>query len=159
MSLNIKTLTFIFDNKTDHLLLHQIAGDGPLKRKLTGIKGNVAEMENPSLAAIKTVKETCNLELHAVLLRGVVKAINIEDKEATIYFIYESSDFSGNIESKIPGIIKWVDILNIFNLQLESIVAAIMPNLLDGESFFEGFFTYEKLESLINSDIKICNPM
>lgn len=159
MNLIIRTLTFVFDNKTDHLLMHQIAGDEPLKRKLSGIKGNVGAFENPRDRAIKSVSESCGLEIHSLLLRGIVKTITNEPEEAIIYYVYETSSFTGNLESNIPGIMKWVDILNIFNLQLESSVNAIMPNLLDGESFFEGFLTFEKPGYLINSDIRICNPM
>jgi hypothetical protein len=154
---SIQTLTFIFDNKTDHILLHQIAEDGPLKRKHSGIKGNIGLLEGMNEAAIRSIRETSGLEVSGAVLRGVVKTVQVESQTSTIYFVYESARFSGELESKISGRLKWVDILDIFNLQMESLVQEIMPNLLDGESFFEGTVHQSIQDELISSDIRICN--
>ncbi|MDD2307240.1 MAG: hypothetical protein PHP53_21225 [Prolixibacteraceae bacterium] len=155
----IQTLTFIFDNTTDHILLHQIAEDGPLKRKHSGIKGNIGLLEDMNNAAIRSIQETSGLEVSEAVLRGVVKAIQDESQTATIYFVYESAKFSGELENKLSGRLKWVDILNIFNLQMESLVQEIMPNLLDGESFFEGTVHLSSQDEIISSDIRICNTI
>jgi len=155
----IQTLTFIFDNTTDHILLHQIAEDGPLKRKHSGIKGNIGLLEDMNDAAIRSIQETSGLEVSEAVLRGVVKAIQDESQTATIYFVYESAKFSGELENKLSGRLKWVDILNIFNLQMDSLVQEIMPNLLDGESFFEGTVHLSSQDEIISSDIRICNTI
>jgi ADP-ribose pyrophosphatase YjhB (NUDIX family) len=155
----IQTLSFIFDNKTDHILLFQIADEGPLKRKHSGIKGVIGLLEDPNAAAIRSIQESTGLEVSEAVLRGVVKTINPESQTAAIYFVYESSKFSGAPESKIPGRLKWVDILDIFNLQMESLVQEIMPNLLDGESFFEGTIQLNGKDEVISSDIRICNTI
>jgi len=156
---SIQTLTFIFDNKTDHILLHQIAEDGPLKRKHSGIKGNIGLLEDMNEAAIRSIQEASGLEVSEAVLRGVVKTIQDESQTATIYFVYESSRFSGVLENKLSGRLKWVDILNIFNLQMESLVQEIMSNLLDGESFFEGTIHLSNQDEVISSDIRICNTI
>jgi len=158
-NLSIQTLTFIFDNKTDHILLLQIAEEGPLKRKHSGIKGNIRLPEDMNAAAIRSILEASGLEVNGAVLRGVVKSIQEENQTATIYFVYESARFSGEMESKIPGRLKWVDILDIFNLQMESLVQEIMPNLLDGESFFEGTIHLSSQDEVISSDIRICNTI
>ena len=155
----LQTLTFIFDNKTDHILLLQLAEEGPLKRKHTGIKGEIGVMEDMNEAAIRNVREASSLEVPQVVLRGVVKAVYPESQTAGIYFIYESSRFSGEIENKRLGRLKWVDILNIFNLPMESLVQELMPNLLDGESFFEGTIQLNDLDEVLSSDIRICNTI
>ena len=155
----LQTLTFIFDNKTDHILLLQLAEEGPLKRKHTGIKGEIGVMEDMNEAAIQNVREASSLEVPQVVLRGVVKAVYPESQTAGIYFIYESSRFSGEIENKRLGRLKWVDILNIFNLPMESLVQELMPNLLDGESFFEGTIQLNDLDEVLSSDIRICNTI
>lgn len=156
---SIQTLTFIFDNETDHILLLQIAEDGPLKRKHSGIKGEIDLTEDTNSAAIRTIEESTGLEVSEVVLRGVVKTIDNENQSAIIYLIYETSRFSGELESKIPGRLKWVDILNIFNLPMESLVQEIMPNLLDGESFFEGTIHLSAQDEVISSEIRICNSI
>jgi len=155
----MQTLMFIFDNKTDHLLLHQIAEDGPLKRKHSGIKGDIALLEDMNEAAIRSIQEASGLEVSQAVLRGVVKAIEDENQTAIIYFVYESAKFSGVLDSKISGRLKWVDILDIFNLQMESLVQEIMPNLLDGESFFEGTIHLSSQDEVISSNIRICNTI
>ncbi|MDP3431566.1 MAG: hypothetical protein Q8T04_01175 [Bacteroidota bacterium] len=154
---SIQTLSFLFDNKTDHILFLQIAEDGPLKRKHSGIKGNVGILEDTNAAAIRNIQEATGLVVSEAVLRGVVKTIQASTGSATVYFVYESSKFSGTLENKIPGRLKWVDILNIFNLQMESLVKEIMPNLLDGESFFEGTIHLNDLDEVQSSDIRICN--
>ncbi|HCY40676.1 MAG TPA: hypothetical protein DHV48_04870 [Prolixibacteraceae bacterium] len=156
---SIQTLTFIFDNKTDHILLLQIAEDGPLKRKHSGIKGSIGILEDMNDAARRSIHESSGLEVSEAVLRGVVKTIQPENQSSVIYFVYESSKFSGEMESKIPGRLKWIDILNIFNLQMESLVQELMPNLLDGESFFEGTIQLNSQDEVINSDIRICNSI
>lgn len=155
----LKTLSFIFDNKNDHLLLHMMVEDGPLKRKHSGIKGNIELQEDINSAAIRSIWEASNLEIQEMVLRGVVKTIQETSQTSTIYFVYESALFSGELEKKIPGQLKWVDILNIFNLQMESVVQEIMPNLLDGESFFEGTIRINEQDEVLESDIRICNTI
>lgn len=155
----IQTLTFIFDNKTDHILLHQIAEDGSLKRKHSGIKGSIGILEDMNEAAIRQVQESSGLLVGEAVLRGVVKAIHPDSETSVVYFVYESAKFSGELESKLIGRLKWVDILNIFNLQMESLVQEIMPRLLDGESFFEGTVHLGSQDELIGSDIRICNTI
>lgn len=156
---SIQTLTFLFDNKTDHILLLQIAEDGPLKRKHSGIKGSIGALEDMNESAIRTIQESTGLEVSEAILRGVVKSIQASTGSATVYLVYESSRFSGEMEGKIPGRLKWVDILTIFNLQMESLVQEIMPNLLDGESFFEGTIHLNSQDEVISSDIRICNSI
>lgn len=156
---SIQTLTFIFDNETDHLLLHQIAEDGPLKKKHSGIKGSIGLAEDINSAALRSIQEASGLLVPEAVLRGVVKAIQDESQLATIYFVYESARFSGELENKLSGRLKWVDILNIFNLQMESLVQEIMPNLLDGESFFEGTIHLNAADEVVSSDIRVCNTI
>jgi hypothetical protein len=155
----IQTLSFIFDNETDHILLHQIAGEGPLKRKHSGIKGSIDLPEDMNESAIRSIREASGLEVSQAVLRGVVKTFQAETQTSVIYFIYESSRFSGELENKLPGRLKWVDILNIFNLEMEGLVHELMPNLLDGESFFEGTIQLNGQEEVISSDIRICNSI
>jgi len=155
----LKTLSFIFDNENDLILLHQMIEDGPLKRKHSGIKGNIELAEDINSSAIRSVWEASNLEIQEMVLRGVVKTIQEESQTSAIYFVYESALFSGEFEKKIPGQLKWMDILNIFNLQMESVVQEIMPSLLDGESFFEGTIRLTEHDEVIESDIRVCNSI
>ena len=150
----IQTLTFLFDNKIDHILLLQIAEDGPLKRKHSGIKGSIGALEDMNESAIRTIRESTGLEVSEAVLRGVVKSIQDESQTSILYMVYESSKFSGEMEPKIPGRLKWVDILTVFNLQMESLVQEIMPNLLDGESFFEGTIHLNSQDEVIRSAIR-----
>jgi len=116
-------------------------------------------MEDMNEAAKRSVQEASGLEVSEAVLRGVVKTIQDESQMATIYFVYESAKFSEEMENKLPVRLKWVDILDIFNLQMESLVQEIMPNLLDGESFFEGTIHLNSQDEVISSDIRICNTI
>lgn len=155
----LKTLSFIFDNENDVILLHMMVEDGPLKRKHSGIKGNIELTEDINSAAIRSVRESSGLEIEEMVLRGVVKVVQESQQNSTIYFVYESALFSGKLVKNIPGQLKWVDILDIFNLQMESVVQEIMPSLLDGESFFEGTIGINELDEVLESDIRVCNTI
>ncbi|MDP3180578.1 MAG: hypothetical protein Q8M67_02045, partial [Bacteroidota bacterium] len=144
---------------TDHILFHQIAENGPLKGKHSGIKGEPGLLEDMNMAAIRSIRESTGLEVKDVVLRGVVKTINEETQSSVIYFVYESAKFSGELQSKVSGRLKWVDILHIFNLEMESLVQELMPNLLDGESIFEGTIHLNSLDEIIHSEIRICNSI
>ncbi len=139
--------------------MHQINEEGPLKRKHSGIKGIVGLSEDMNAAAIRSVQEASGLEVASAVLRGVVKTIQEESQTSVVYFIYESAKYSGEPDNKVSGRLKWVDILNIFNLQMESLVQELMPNLLDGESFFEGSIYLNNNDEVISSDIRICNTI
>lgn len=156
---SIQTFSFLFDNKTDHILLHQIAEEGPTKRKHSGIKGSIGLLEDMNTAAIRSIREASGLEVSQMVLRGVVKTIQEESHKSIIYLVYESSRFSGELENKLSGRLKWVDILNIFNLEMEGLVQELMPRLLDGESFFEGTVQLGSREEVLSSDIRICNSI
>jgi 8-oxo-dGTP diphosphatase len=158
-SLTFQTLTFIFDNKSDLILLHQLVEDGPLKRKHSGIKGQIGLAEDMNNAAIRGVRESTGLELDSVVLRGIVKTFNPENQTSVVYLVYETSRFSGEPESKIPGRLKWVDILTVFNLRMEGLVREIMPFLLDGESFFEGTIRVNHRDEILDSEIRVCNSI
>lgn len=156
---SLHTLSFLFDNRTDHMLFLQVAEEGPLKRKHTGLKGTIGLTEEISKAALRNIQESAGLTVSEAILRGVIKAINTESEASVVYFIYESSRFSGELSSTLTGRLKWVDILNVFNLPLEGIVEKIMPFLLDGESFFEGSIYLNSQEEVLSADIKICNSI
>lgn len=153
------TLSFLFDNKTDHMLFFQVAEEGPLKRKHSGLKGTIGITEEISSAALRTIRESAGLVVPEAVLRGVIKAIYTERETSVVYFIYESSRFTGELSSSVPGRLKWVDILNVFNLPLEGVVEKIMPFLLDGESFFDGSISLNDQEEVLSADIKICNSI
>ena len=159
MNTSIQTLTFIFDNETDHILLFQSAEEGPMKRKHSGIKGVIGTTEEFCQAAIRSIEQACGLIAEEPVLRGVVKAIQEETQSSIVYLIYESSRFSGEMGNKLQGRMKWVDILDIFNLQMEGFVHEIMPNLLDGESFFEGSVYLSETQEILKSEIRICNSI
>lgn len=159
MNATAQTLTFIFDNENDQILFFQSAQEGPLKRKHSGIKGIIEVTEDINMAAKRAVEQASGLQMKEAVLRGVVKVIRDETLSSVVYFVYESSRFSGELENHLQGRLKWVDILNIFNLPMEGFVQEIMPNLLDGESFFEGsIFINDQLE-VLRSDIRICNAI
>ena len=116
-------------------------------------------MEDLNNAAIRSMKETTGLDVLDAVLRGVIKTIQEETQTAIIYFVFETDKFYGELENKLPGRNKWVDILNIFNLEMEGLVQELMPTLLNGESFFEGTVHLNMQEEVVSSDIRICNGM
>lgn len=151
---DLKTLLFIFDNENDHLLMQRLNGDGPLKGKYSGLKGDIGLYEDINDAAIRSLGESSGLKISEAVLRGVVKVVGEESKTAVVYFVYETALFSGKLNDHLSVRLKWVDILQIFNLTMEGLVQEIMPRLLDGESFFEGNIHLNGKDEVVSCTIR-----
>ncbi len=148
----LSTLCFVFDFENDCLLVQQF-GTGPYARLHSGIEGDCLPDENPASSCIKNLKQQAGIDTSGMRLRGIVKTWNPEKQEARLIQVYESNFVHGELQQNAPGRLKWVEILNIFNLKYTPVITETIPLILDSECFFESFFLLDSENQIKNKEI------
>lgn len=148
----VKTLCFIFDAENDLILLQQY-GTGKFARLHSGIESDCLFADDTATSCRKSLQEKSGIETAGMKLRGMIKTIDLAEADASIYFVYEVEFVHGELQQNAEGRLKWVEVLNIFNLKYVPFVKEIFNYLLDGESFFEAFFELGESGEIINQQI------
>ena len=148
----VKTLCFVFDAENDTVLLQQY-GAGKYPRMHSGIDSDCEITDDTATSCRDQLIEKSGIEIAGMKLRGMIKTIDPVANEATIYFVYEAGFVHGELQQNAEGRLKWVEVLNIFNLKYVPFVKEILNYLLDGESFFEAFFELGENGEITNQQI------
>lgn len=148
----IKTLCFVFDAENDLILLQQY-GIGKYARLHSGVDSDCLFAEDTAASCIANLAQIAGIEIAGLKLRGVLKIIDLAEDEPTIWFVYEAGFVHGNLQQNAGGRLKWVDVLNMFNLKYIPFIKEIISHLLDGESFFEAFFEISERGEIVRQQI------
>ncbi len=148
----IKTLCFVFDPENDLILLQQY-GNGKYARLHSGIDSDCLFAEDTAASCRANLVLQSGIEIAGLRLRGVLKTVDLAEEESTIFFIYEAELVHGDLQQNAEGRLKWVEVLNMFNLKYIPFVKEIIVHLLDGESFFEAFFELNESGEIIHQQI------
>ena len=148
----IKTLCFVFDTENDLILLQQY-GIGKYARLHSGIDSDCLFAEDTAASCKTNLLQKSGIEIAGLKLRGVLKTVDLAEEEPTVYFVYEAGFVHGNLQQNAEGRLKWVEVLNLFNLKYIPFVKEILNHLLDGESFFEAFFELGENGEIVHQQI------
>lgn len=148
----LHTLCFVFDFENDSLLIQQF-GTGLHARLHSGIQSDCLVDENPASSCIKQIKQQAGIETTGLRLRGTIKTWAAEKQEANLFQVYEANLLDGTLQQNASGRLKWVEILNLFNLKYIPEVAEILPLLLDSECFFEAFFVLNEAGEIQQKEV------
>ena len=132
-----------FDAENDLILVQQ-HGTGKYARLHSGIDSDCELAEDTAASCREKLSEKSGLEIANLKLRGVIKTVDLTGDEAVIFFVYEAEYVHGSLQQNAEGRLKWVEVLNLFNLKYVPFVREIIGLLLDGESFFEAFFELDE---------------
>ncbi len=148
----VKTLCFVFDAENDLILIQQY-GTGKYARLHSGIGSDCEFAENPAVSCREKLTRKSGIEIAGLKLRGIIKTVDLDEEGADIFFVYEAEYVHGNLCQNAKGRLKWVEVLNLFNLKYVPFVREIISLLLDGESFFEAFFELDEKGGIANQQI------
>ena len=81
--------------------------------KWVGVGGHVEKDETIDEAAIREIKEETGLDVHSLSCSGEVLFINDDYQE--IMYVYEITDFSGELIECNEGELKWIPIKEIYS--------------------------------------------
>ena len=103
--------------------------------KWIGVGGHLEKDETPDQAAIREVKEETGLDVHALKCAGEVLFINNDYQE--IMYVYEITDFSGELIECDEGELKWIPIKDMYNYPMWEGDKAFLPLLINHEPYFK----------------------
>ena len=111
------------------------------KGKWIGVGGGLEKDETPDQCAIREIKEETGLDVHSLECAGEVDFIY--DGYFEKMFIYEITDFSGNLIDCNEGELRWIPIKDIYDYPMWEGDKVFLPLLINHESYFKIRLIYE----------------
>ncbi len=140
-------------NRDKTLFLHRTKKENdPLHDKWIAVGGKMEQGESPEDCAKREVKEETDLDVVNLRMRGVIIFIAKDaddDLRTSCAFIFETSDFKGEMMESPEGDLAWVRNDKVFDLNIFDKDELFLPWILDSNKFFSAkFFSVNgKLES------------
>ena len=134
--------TMIYLKKDDsYLLLFRNKKKNDInKGKWIGIGGHVEPNETIDQCAIRETKEETGLDVQS---RSRCRAdLVIDDTLKMMMYIYEITDFSGELKECDEGDLKWIPIKDIYNYPMWEGDKAFLPKVINHEPYFKMELTY-----------------
>ena len=103
--------------------------------KWIGVGGRLEKDETPDQAAIREIKEETGLDVHSLKCAGEVLFINNDYQETM--FVYEITDFSGELIDCDEGELKWIPINEMYNYPMWEGDKAFLPLLIEHAPYFK----------------------
>ena len=128
----------LYRNKKEHDINHN---------KWIGVGGHVEPGETIDECAIREVKEETGLDVHSLSCSGEV--LFVDENLKMMMYIYEITDFSGDLIECNEGELKWIPIKDIYNYPMWEGDKAFLPKLINHEPYFKMVLTYRD-NKLIN---------
>ena len=149
MNSNIIDTTMIYLKKDDcYLLLYRNKKKHDINHnKWIGVGGHVEPNETIDECAIREVKEETGLDVHSLSCSGEV--LFVDENLKMMMYIYEITDFSGDLIECNEGELKWIPIKDIYNYPMWEGDKAFLPKLINHEPYFKMVLTYRD-NKLIN---------
>ena len=134
--------TMIYLKKDDsYLLLFRNKKKNDINQgKWIGIGGHVEENETIDQCAIRETKEETGLDVHSLSCCGEV--LFIDENLNMMMYIYEITDFSGELKECDEGDLKWIPIKDIYNYPMWEGDKAFLPKVINHEPYFKMELTY-----------------
>ena len=122
------------------LLFRNKKKDDYNKGKWIGVGGGLEKDETPDECAIREVKEETGLDVKSLSCAGEVDFIY--DGYYEKMYIYEITDFEGDIIECNEGELRWIPIKDIYNYPMWEGDKAFLPKLVNHEPYFKMSLTY-----------------
>ena len=150
MTNNIIDTTMIYLKKDDsYLLLFRNKKKNDINEgKWIGVGGRKEPNETIDECAIRETKEETGLDVHSLSCCGEV--LFVDENIQMMMYIYEITDFSGNLIECDEGDLKWIPIKDIYNYPMWEGDKVFLPLLINHEPYFRIRLTYEN-DILINT--------
>ena len=108
--------------------------------KWIGVGGHVEKGETIDECAIREVKEETGYDVRSLKCAGEV--LFIDENLKMMMYIYEVTDFSGEMIECNEGDLKWIPIRDIDDYPMWEGDKAFLPKLINHEPYFKMVLTY-----------------
>ncbi len=114
----IATLCYVVkDGKV--LMLHRMKKENDMHfGKYNGLGGKLEKGETPYECVIREVREESGIKIKNPFLSGVINFPEFDGKNNWIVFVFLAEEFEGSLIDSKEGVLEWVDIDKINNLNL-----------------------------------------
>ena len=146
MNKDIIDTTMIYLKKDDsYLLLFRNKKKNDINEgKWIGVGGRREAGESIDECAIREVKEETGLDVHSLECCGEV--LFVDENIQMMMYIYEITDFSGELIECDEGDLKWIPIKEIYNYPMWEGDKAFLPKVINHEPYFKMKLTYRQNE-------------
>ncbi len=152
--------TICYIKKQDsYLMLHRVKKENDINHdKWIGVGGHFEHGESPEDCLLREVKEETGLTLNTWSFRGIITFVYDNDP-AEYMCLYESDDFSGTIKECDEGVLEWIKISDLLNLELWEGDKIFLKLMQDNErSFFSLKLIYNK-DGILTEAVLDGNPI
>ena len=155
MQSELTTLCYIEKNDS-YLMLHRVSKQNDINHdKWIGIGGHFKSKESPEDCLLREVKEETGLTLLSFRFRGIITFLS-DELPAEYMCLYTSDSFEGNLIPCDEGILRWIPISEIKNLNLWEGDKIFLDILQSKQSFFSLKLVYKKeklIQKVLNGKI------
>jgi 8-oxo-dGTP diphosphatase len=148
----VGTVCFMVDDAQQQVLMLE-RGNEPMQGMWTGVGGKTHFVEGIYESCIREIFEETGLIAHKLHLRGVIKTILAEGNSSWILHIYTCSEFTGEIIRCEEGRLAWIDMSELYSLNLIGFLRDIMPEVLQGKSLIEGVIVHDSKGEVLDQKI------
>ena len=151
--ITIGNVCFLLDKKNNTVLLLERLRE-PMKDMLTGVGGKTNFEEDIYDSCVREVKEETGFDARNLQLKGIVKTILEGHDSSWILFVYTCSDFIGEQIVCPEGDLKWVDISQIYDVNLIGFIKEILPFVLNENAMIEGTIKHDMEGKVLKKTIR-----
>ena len=146
MDNNIIDTTVVYLKKDNcYLLLYRNKKKNDInKNKWIGVGGRRETNESIDECAIRETKEETGLDIHSLKCAGEV--LFIDDQLKMMMYVYEVTDFSGELIECNEGELRWIPIKDIYDYPMWEGDKAFLPKLINHENYFKMKLVYNQGE-------------
>ena len=150
MRTRLSTLCYI-EKDEQYLMLHRISKKNDVnKDKWIGVGGHFEDGESPEECVLREVKEETGYTLTSYRYRGIVTFV-FADIETEYMSLFTADGFKGEQIECNEGVLEWVPIKEIFNLNLWEGDKIFFRLLAENEPFFSLKLVYSEQGELIQA--------
>ncbi len=150
MKAELSTLCYI-ERGGQYLMLHRVSKKNDVnKDKWIGVGGHFEQDESPEECLLREVYEETGCRLTSYRFRGIVTFVS-GDGVTEYMHLFTADGFEGEPSECDEGILKWVDIANLEELNLWEGDKIFLRLLRDEEPFFSLKLTYDGKGGLVQA--------
>ena len=138
------TMIYLKRDNSYLLLLRNKKKNDINEGKWIGVGGHVEKGETIDECAIREVKEETGYDVHSLKCAGEV--LFVDENLKMMMYVYEITDFSGEMIECNEGDLKWIPIKDIYGYPMWEGDKAFLPKLINHESYFKMILTYRNGE-------------
>ncbi|MEF3279683.1 MAG: 8-oxo-dGTP diphosphatase [Elusimicrobiota bacterium] len=136
------------------LMLHRIKKENDMHRgKYNGLGGKMEKGETPYECVAREVREEAGIEIKDPLLSGIINFPDFDGKNNWLVFVFLVESFHGNLIDSKEGILEWIDIDKISELNLWEGDYLFLKYVFEKKFFYASFYYSEN--KLIDYRIQI----